>query len=478
MNEALNPDPIGPHAAARPPTDQLASRISFGIALILTVIVLVATVLVFPISGRPLAVIKPFISMFATATVLIEALTSFFLAVQYRTTRAPHLAVLSGAYGFVAVMVSLQALTFPGLFSATGLLGAGPQTAIVIWTMWHTGFPILVLLSFLVQAAPVKRVMGALLPPLAVMMMVAPPVLAFGLCYLAIIDWADLPPLLHDGSYSALTMSPAGFVIVTSIILALAACVRVTRLRDMLSLWIAIALVASLGDAILVLSAGARFTLGWYAGRLLSLLSSAVVLCALVTEFSILYARLAGSVADLSIRAMNDGLTGAYNRSFLNEQLPRAYRRSVRDASSLSLLMLDVDHFKTFNDAHGHPAGDQCLIRIVEIINSCVTRPGDFVARYGGEEFAILLADTNRSGARQLAQTIIRSIRDAKLFFPGSPFGIVTVSIGIATFFGGTDMFDEHELIYRADTALYKAKTRGRDRWVAYERIIEWSLAG
>jgi len=245
-------------------------------------------------------------------------------------------------------------------------------------------------------------------------------------------------------------------------IVALAACIRITRLRDLLSLWLAVALLASLGDAVLVLGAGARYSLGWYGGRILSVVSSSVVLCVLIFEFSRLYGRLVKANRSLASRALHDGLTGAFNRGYFVEQFPREIGRAIRDKTPLSLLMIDVDHFKSYNDIHGHQTGDACLIGITGAIKDILRRPTDFLARYGGEEFAVVLPGTGREGAAQLIAALRGAVRNLNLPQAASG-GPVTISLGVATFHPGTDTFAPEELIRRADIALYQAKHSGRD---------------
>jgi len=420
---------------------------------------LIAAVLaILPFGSVSLPVIVPFIPIFATTVFLVEGLTAYFLAIQFRASGETFLGALAGAYGFVMVTAILQLLIFPGVFSKTGLLGAGPQSAIWVWVIWHTGYPVfagLALLTRLLPATPRFRHAGLAL-------MLGGPATAALFAYLAIAGGGVLPPLIHGASYQALRHSPAASVVLAANILALGACIRLTRLRDLLSLWLAVALLASLGDAVLVLGAGARYSLGWYGGRILSVVSSSVVLCVLIFEFSRLYGQLVKANRSLVSRALHDGLTGAFNRGYFVEQFPREIGRAIREKTPLSLVMIDVDHFKSYNDIHGHQTGDECLIGITGAIRDILRRPTDFLARYGGEEFAVVLPGTGREGAAQLIAALRRAVRNLKLP-PAASGGPVTISLGVATFDPGTDSFAAEELIRRADIALYQAKHSGRD---------------
>jgi len=159
-----------------------------------------------------------------------------------------------------------------------------------------------------------------------------------------------------------------------------------------------------------------------------------------------------------------DWLTGIANRRRLDAALDQEWRRAARAHRPLSLLLLDVDHFKRFNDAAGHLAGDDCLKRIAASLAGAVYRPGDLVARYGGEEFAAVLPDTEEEGALRVAERLMSSVRSEAIRHPDPHAGpLVTVSIGAAT-----DRPEAREspasLVLAADRALYAAKEKGRDR--------------
>lgn len=157
-----------------------------------------------------------------------------------------------------------------------------------------------------------------------------------------------------------------------------------------------------------------------------------------------------------------DGLTEVMNRRGFDETLKRYWLQSKREQSSLSLLMLDVDHFKKFNDSCGHMEGDQCLKRVARALEQTVLRPGDIVARYGGEEFAVILMQTGIEGAEVVAAKILAAIRGESIPHPASPVAShVTVSIGVSSSASAPSVDD---LIREADEALYRAKSAGRNQ--------------
>jgi diguanylate cyclase (GGDEF)-like protein len=160
--------------------------------------------------------------------------------------------------------------------------------------------------------------------------------------------------------------------------------------------------------------------------------------------------------------AFIDGLTGVANRRCFNERLDTEWRRAARSASPLALLMLDVDHFKRFNDRYGHQAGDDCLRRVVSSIKSSLRRPGDMVARYGGEEFCCILPGADFEGALALGAGIERRVRELQIEHADSDVSrAVTLSIGVAASLPDRNG-DPTRLLALADAQLYRAKHSGR----------------
>ncbi|HTD03374.1 sensor domain-containing diguanylate cyclase [Undibacterium sp.] len=160
--------------------------------------------------------------------------------------------------------------------------------------------------------------------------------------------------------------------------------------------------------------------------------------------------------------ALHDALTGLANRRQFDIALGTEFKRAMRNGQSLALVMIDVDYFKRFNDIYGHPAGDQGLRQVSEIIH--LHRPGDLSARYGGEEFAILLPNTDLAGAVTVADKLRLGVKGLNIPHTGNPKGIVTISLGVAAWFPQPHGADAAAFLQAADKALYVAKTSGRDR--------------
>src|SRR5690348_11151259 len=167
--------------------------------------------------------------------------------------------------------------------------------------------------------------------------------------------------------------------------------------------------------------------------------------------------------------AFTDYLTGLRTRGYFEQQLDLEVKRSDRKGEMFSLLMVDIDHFKTLNDTHGHHVGDQVLRQVTSLLMKDM-REVDTVARYGGEEFVIILPETTETGAVFVAQRLRRAVEQAK-FFAGSPHSVqhLTISIGVAVY--DTDAQFKRDLIEFADAALYAAKHAGRNRVMCYSDV-------
>lgn len=164
----------------------------------------------------------------------------------------------------------------------------------------------------------------------------------------------------------------------------------------------------------------------------------------------------------LASLSLTDGLTSIANRRYFDDHLDQEWKRAIRDRQPLSLIMVDIDQFKAYNDYYGHLAGDDCLRQVARVLNGIPARPGDLVARYGGEEFALILPKTN-DGALALGEKCRAAVAGANIPHHASFVKpVVTVSVGVATVFPQMGS-EPAQLILLADQALYRAKLRGRN---------------
>lgn len=191
---------------------------------------------------------------------------------------------------------------------------------------------------------------------------------------------------------------------------------------------------------------------------------SALVVVSDVTTIKAAELALLGMTDQLKHLATTDGLTGLLNRRSFDQTLAGELARTGRERQPITLLMIDVDRFKAYNDRYGHQAGDACLKLVANCLRESVMRPGDSLARYGGEEFTAILPNTDEDGAYVIAERFRKNLRALELPHEASEKGVVTASIGIASYPGPQVERNEVELLRRADSALYDAKAAGRDR--------------
>lgn len=166
--------------------------------------------------------------------------------------------------------------------------------------------------------------------------------------------------------------------------------------------------------------------------------------------------------------AMHDSLTGLANRRYFSQFIKREVRRSIRNQSPISLIAVDIDYFKQYNDTMGHDAGDRCLSAVGQALLAYARRPGDLAARLGGDEFVLLLGETDFTGSQKVAEAILKLVHDLRLVF--GELGQLSISAGVASMFP-SELLGEDFLIQEADKALYQAKSTGRNRIVCVQPV-------
>jgi diguanylate cyclase (GGDEF)-like protein len=431
-----------------------------------------------PFAKMALAQINAFIPAYESALVICDLITAVLLFGQFSFLRSRALFVLASGYMFTASIAFVHALTFPEVFSRSGLLGAGPQTTAWLYMSWHGGFPLFVILYALVGrerhdpggtgGAP-RSDNGGLAIPCGVFAILA---ITCGLTLFATLDQGSLPVLIVSNHFTALMTA-----VVSSVLgLTLVALLLVWRRRphSVLDLWLMVVMCAWLFDVGLsAVFNASRFDLGWYAGRIYGLLAASSLLVVLLAETGTHYARLALLSDELKVAntaleelSLRDGLTNLANRRFFDTYLAAQIAVARRHGRPMALVLCDVDAFKAYNDHYGHQAGDECLRRVANALQSCCHRPADMVARYGGEEFAMILPDTSSTGAGQLAEAARDAVAQLKIPHARSPIApYVSISGGVAVLPDDHDV-SAQQLIMAADESLYRAKRLGRNRMV------------
>jgi diguanylate cyclase (GGDEF)-like protein len=407
--------------------------------------------LTLPNAGRPLGVAPSFLPIYLTLAAAADGFTAFLLLLQFRAAGYTPFALLSFGYATTATLIVAQACAFPGVLAPAGLFGARPQTAVWIWTIWHGGFPLMI--AFYALS---RRFFGFRVEPnLATVAGLVVTSLLSGLVWALIAYNAPLPTLVVGKSYAGGFHGTWQTVIAIAVI-SLVATALLTRFSNALDVWLSVALVGTLCEVVLTLAAGARFSAGWYLARVYAVLTSLTVASLFIAEFSRLYTRFARL-------ASVDPLTGLANRRSFDERLDEELRAAAREKAPLSMLMIDVDDFKRYNDAHGHIAGDDALCVVANAIRTVSNRPRDIVARFGGEEFVVVLPGTDLDGSGTVGERIRAEVERRRIAHRASRAApVVTISVGAAC--AWMEELEARALIERADAALYAAKRAGRNR--------------
>ena len=169
--------------------------------------------------------------------------------------------------------------------------------------------------------------------------------------------------------------------------------------------------------------------------------------------------------AQLAVEAVHDPLTQLFNRRYLDSVMPGLIGTSDRRGAPLALALVDLDHFKSYNDSLGHPQGDRCIREVARLLRAGAQRANDLVGRYGGEEFLLLLPGTDAAQAARVIESVRAELARRAIPHPAAPGGVVTFSAGVASCVPAAGQ-KSLQLVARADSALYRAKSEGRDRVV------------
>ncbi|WP_423065260.1 diguanylate cyclase [Devosia sp. CN2-171] len=205
---------------------------------------------------------------------------------------------------------------------------------------------------------------------------------------------------------------------------------------------------------------------------------AAMVVVSDITSIKKAEGELRSLTSELKVLAETDGLTGLMNRRSFDVRFTEALARSREERRPFSLVMFDVDWFKPYNDALGHPAGDECLRDVARCLKATLLRPDDIAARYGGEEFVAILPDTGEDDAFVVADRVRTALSELKLPHPSTRAGIVTISAGIASYGASETRRSVAQLLARADEALYEAKGAGRNRVMGWKPRDVARIAG
>lgn len=428
------------------------SRIQRRNAVIATVSLIVACGALLPFARRAFPAVPGMPPVFLTFSLCLAAISAFTISTQYTSSRSRALLVLASGYAFIAVMavpelfIALaRSAGFNPAPSAAGILGFFAQAGFDFHVCWYLYASTR---KETVSAKGTALISTVFSLRLILVALIATTV-AFG-------PWR-IPALLDISGSAALD----GVALVATV-----ATVLYRRSDSMLDHWLVVALCASFLGELFTVASGQRFTLGWYVASSLRLIEYGVILGAFVTEVSI-------HSGELATLATIDPLTGLANRRHLDAYLERLLADGRRATDTLSLLMIDIDHFKLFNDRFGHAAGDVALQTVSKALKQTVGRSQDFAARYGGEEFVVVLTGIDRLGALDVAERL-RAHVEGMLIAHENGAQRVTISTGIVSI-RSRDQLDPAAVLREADRALYTAKALGRNQ-VHENRVFPKSL--
>ena len=464
-------EPQHVHLTAKPvgPLELRFAWIAVAVSVLLFMVALPYSALQF--SRHP-----AFLPIYTTSLIISDLITAVMLYGQYYALRTRALLILAAAYLFTAMATFAYALVFPGLLSPTGLLGSGPQSTSVMYMFWHAGFPLIVMAYAWAKRAP----RPVLVPPLPSAR--GPIVRSIALVVVAVVAGTALAtqmqeylPMFLNGERT----TPTGHRVLFSVWLLSVVALGVlwfSRPHSALDVWLLVVMCVWVLDVAMaaVFNTG-RYDLGWYAGRMYGFLAACGLLLVLLSEHARSYAKLVRVSSELRTAndllwqiSMQDSLTQLANRRAFDRYLQEQRAVAQRHGRPLALILMDVDHFKAYNDLYGHQAGDECLRQVAAALRSCCRRPSDLAARYGGEEFALILPDTASQGALHVAEILRNTVLRCELPHAACSTGpYVSVSVGVALDRPGSSPSDVQPLLAAADAALYHAKSCGRNQ-VAY----------
>jgi diguanylate cyclase (GGDEF)-like protein len=444
------------------PTMDGPGRGQRALAVLASLLLVIIGACATPFANMALPPMAGYMTAFGATMIVVNVLLAFMLFSRGKVEQRADATALGAGYLFVAIILLPLIASFPGGVMPGSMVG-GPGSVVWLWLFWHAGFG-LAIIRYTSVAARLDRHMASTAGSVGTVVA--------AVTVLAIIAIAFVPylPRTMQHGHTLFTGYSAMIPLVILGVLGYAT-VRVVRLgaRTSEQLWLSVAMVAAAFDVWLTYQGMDRYSVGWYLSKCGSLLTSLAVLISLLHQINMLYSRAAAANAALENLALRDSMTGLVNRRGLDEALDREWRRSRREQQPLSVLMIDVDYFKRYNDRYGHPAGDECLRKVAQVLQMVARRPGDFAARYGGEEFTLLLPATDALGAVEMAIRVRTALRALALPHADSPNGVVCVSIGLASAVAGQSgdgvAGGGLALIAAADRGLYCAKAAGRDTY-------------
>jgi diguanylate cyclase (GGDEF)-like protein len=417
---------------------ELRRVVRYGLGLV------VVALLITPVAGIQTGVSYPLVAMLLAATATVSAVIALLLLAQAHANTSLPMAVLSAGFAYAAATMVPYELLFRGMFPGlANAVGASATAVEHLWFLWQAVLLVAILayrwLRMAERSNPAVRPRGR--------RFIAGLVLAYIVLTPLAISLPILPPV---------TAAP---MIALLAVVSVFETFRGRTRANAIDVWMTIVAFGIMVEMYLTVAGRAGFTFGWYAARVVVLVAMSAVLVVMLFRASRRFVELVERARVLEGEAHTDILTGLPNRRRFDEEFARAFGSAMRRSSPIGIAIVDIDHFKNYNDAFGHQAGDGALRRIAAVIAESVERSGDFAARYGGEEFVVILEDTRLAGAAGVGERIRNAVLDAGIAAPSG--GLLSVGVGVAARLPGST---GEELLRQAAAALYEAKNGGRNR--------------
>ncbi len=386
------------HTTSRSQYDHLNSQpgtLQYGILAGVAFIIVIASIWSV-INGRAEGAASPlFLGTYGGMVFVLELFSAVLLFSQFRNTGTLTFGVLSCAYLWVVLISPFQVAILAGAFNEVSYVATAHSQAAWLWTFWHLGFPIIVTIAMLLNGS--SPIVTEQFNSWALLIFGSTVTIALVAIVPTLLGWITYPVLVNDTSVftSGLldVIGPLNVMLCTAALLTI---ILKGRLANAIYAWLVIAMLATACEGVVAIYSGSRFSVGWYASRALSLVSSSAVFIALLLETMHLYHKVIRQNSALHEMASTDGLSGLANRRAFDERLEQDAQRAQRDHLPLSLILIDIDNFKQFNDAHGHPNGDRCIRHVSEKMASTINRSTDFIARVGEKNLRLFCPHTQR----------------------------------------------------------------------------------
>jgi diguanylate cyclase (GGDEF)-like protein len=395
---------------------------------------------------------------------------------QFLASGYPTLAFTSNTYGISALLLVSYAAVMPRTFSPTGF-GFGEQSAIWLWTLFHVFFCILSLAYAIAEFTYARRVVSADVAKAIGYRWASSMTLLASSSVALVLFFHDKLPSLGDASgFSPLYHRYVEFPLIALGVLVFVAHVIATRWRHTTGIWLGVTIIAfAIETYVAPEVVHGSYTIAWYLVFAVGLAAPAFYLGVQLRNANKLLVAFAEDKKTLIEVTLRDALTGLLNRRGFDERFGDILDESRLSGKAASIVLFDIDHFKVFNDTYGHPAGDEALKRIADAIAEVANRSNDACCRVGGEEFAMVLGETDASGAMTVAERIRSAVM--RLRIPQHPdySKTLTVSVGTATALPKSKITPA-DLYERADKALYKAKRLGRNRIATHDILRDADL--